>query len=384
MKILFLHTRWDGLTSEYRVHTILARFADPSTLQYHFIWQISKNSNEILNYIEDPDRYSFFDFGRDYSFSQKPSRVKRFILMMKRFPFGLKYISEQAKHNKPDFIYSSQQDLDVMYGRLISKHLKIPHVIHLHYNVGPWLGLNTLEFIKDTRRLIAVSEFVRENAILNGIDPLHIRTVLNPIATTFVQQNSNYPISLRAEMGWPEDTPIIVAVGRLDIGKGHVDLLRAFANVIKVSPKARLLICGTSTMNYETFLFKKTEELNLKPYVVFTGQRNDITRILNEFNIFCLPTQLEPCALVFLEAMMAKLPIVAYYSGGVPEQVINNETALLSYPEDISRLSQNLITLVTNPELARNLGEAGKRRAVNEFSPNIVSKRWLSVLESFL
>lgn len=88
--------------------------------------------------------------------------------------------------------------------------------------------------------------------------------------------------------------------------------------------------------------------------------------------------------MVFLEAMMAKLPIVAYYSGGVPEQVINNETALLSYPEDISRLSQNLITLVTNPELARNLGEAGKRRAVNEFSPNIVSKRWLSVLESFL
>jgi glycosyltransferase involved in cell wall biosynthesis len=100
-------------------------------------------------------------------------------------------------------------------------------------------------------------------------------------------------------------------------------------------------------------------------------------------DVFCLPTELEPCGLVFLEAMSAGLPVVAAYSGGVPELVRHNHNGLLSSPRDVSALAENLLRVLTDQELARRLGAAGHGRAHTEFSPQTVCERWLAALDSF-
>jgi len=98
-------------------------------------------------------------------------------------------------------------------------------------------------------------------------------------------------------------------------------------------------------------------------------------------DVFCLPTELDPCPLVFLEAMAEGMPVVAYQSGGIPELVMHNQTGLLSYPGDISALADNLLKVLSNPDLARRLGQAGKQRASDEFAPPRVADRWLKVLQ---
>jgi glycosyltransferase involved in cell wall biosynthesis len=99
--------------------------------------------------------------------------------------------------------------------------------------------------------------------------------------------------------------------------------------------------------------------------------------------VFCLPTELDACPIVFLEAMIEELPVVAYYSGGVPEMVLHSQTGLLSYPGDIEMLATNLRTILTDTKYARLLGEAGKKRATTEFNPAIAADHWLKILEKW-
>ena len=101
-------------------------------------------------------------------------------------------------------------------------------------------------------------------------------------------------------------------------------------------------------------------------------------------NVFCLPAELEAFGLVFVEAMTAGTPVVACYSGGVPEVVIQNLTGLLSPPGDVPALAANLIRVLSDTVYARGLGEAGQRRAAAEFGPEKVAQRWMSVLQEMV
>jgi glycosyltransferase involved in cell wall biosynthesis len=378
MRILFLHAAMNGLTAEYKVHTTLAMNVDRGKLDPYFIWQ---SPVEVVDKI----RVTAHDFGRDMSIQPKPNRYQRAGMMLSLLPKTFAFLSSSIKQIKPDLIYTSQQNFDVRLATLLSRYFRIPHVIHIHYSVGPWLGKYTLNVIQKSSRLIAVSEYVRQTALLQGVPSSSIHTIVNPAPFSFHPCNQK-PETIRAEFHLSDQTPLVIAVGRLDPGKGHPELINAFARVIQQMPDARLLICGSSTTrdNYEASLRQRVAELGLSEFIVFTGQRNDIPSIMRSANAFCLPAELEPFGLVFLEAMIVGLPVVACYSGGVPEIVVHNETGLLSYPGDISALATNLLRILSDPTYARCLGDVGKLRASTEFAPSRIADRWLNVIHEMV
>jgi D-inositol-3-phosphate glycosyltransferase len=247
------------------------------------------------------------------------------------------------------------------------------------------LGRYALNAIRKSSQLIAVSEYIRQTALLQGVAPSVIHTIINPVPISNPQPDPGLR-DIRTEFHLEGDTPLVVAVGRLDPGKGHLALFEAFSELIQQMPNARLLICGISTSrdNYEFQLRQRVNELQINPYIIFAGQRNDIPAIMRSANVFCLPTELDPCPLVFLEAMAEGIPVVAYYSGGVPEMVLHNQTGLLSYPGDIQTLAANLQKLLSATTYAQRLGESGKLRVMAEFTPEIVANRWLKVLQGIV
>jgi D-inositol-3-phosphate glycosyltransferase len=368
----------NGLSAEYKVHVTLATNAKKEDLDSYFIWQSPVQSDLISS-----DKLISYDFGRDMSIKPKPSSYRRFGMVMRRLPQTVAFLILKVKQIRPDFIYTSQQSFDVYLASILAKIFRIPHIIHLHYSVGPWLGKQTLNTIRKSSRLIAVSEYTRQTALLQGVLSSAIHTVINPTPILQFQPNSEYR-SIRDEFNLDHDTPLVLAVGRLDPGKGHLDLFEAFSQVVKSVPNARLLICGSSTSheNYEGQLRQRVNELQINPYTIFAGQRNNIPAIMRSANVFCLPTELDPCPLVFLEAMTEGLPVAAYYSGGVPEMVLHSQTGLLSYPGDIQMLAMNIRTLLSDTAYAQRLGEAGKKRAAREFNPAVVVERWLNVLQA--
>jgi glycosyltransferase involved in cell wall biosynthesis len=377
MRILFIHATDNRLTPEYKVHKMLADSTGHFEIESFFIWQASTPTpNSPPNTKETKNTY-YYDFGREMSIRPQPNRYRRASMILKKFPGALRSSITRTRQIKPDLIYTSQQTLDIRIARIISRISGTPHVIHIHYNVGPWLGKYALKSIRKTPHLIAISEFIRQTALLQGVSPANIQTIINTIPPNDLQFTTDRHI-MRANFNWREDNPVVVAVGRLDPGKGHALLIEAFAKVIERIPEARLLICGESSTRdgYDHKLKQRVTELRLDPFIVFAGYRNDISTIMQNADVFCLPTELEPFGLVYLEAMAAGLPVVACYSGAVPEIVVHGITGLLSYPGNPGALADNLLKVLVDRDLASRLGYAARERVYTEFATDKVAEQW--------
>ena len=211
--------------------------------------------------------------------------------------------------------------------------------------------------------------------------PNYVDTIWNPADLERFSVPGNRD-AIRAEFGWDEQTPVVVAAGRLDPHKGHIELLEAFAKVREQLPDARLLICGATDTGsgYDDFLERRAVELGLSEHAIFTGARSDLPAIFSGSDVFCLSSENEPFGLVYVEAMAMGLPVVALRSGGVPDIVVEGETGLLSEPHDVESLATNLLTLLRDRDLAQRMGAAGKQRALTQFAPGVLATRWVELL----
>jgi glycosyltransferase involved in cell wall biosynthesis len=382
MRILFIHASWDE-SPEYKVHRILAEHADSDAVDCLMVWQDSTH-DRARNHparLARANRNIFWDFGRNMSLTPKPSRARRAAMMLWRLPASVWFLWRTIQRFNPDLIYTSQQRYDLFLVRLLQPLIRRPHLIHLHYTVGPWLGRSAYRTVLKHRHLLACSDFVRQGAIEAGVPPQHVDTIHNPADVERFMIAADRR-AIQAEFGWGESTPVVVAVGRLDPSKGHMLLLEAFAQVVHCMPEARLLICGQTTMrgDYDEILRKRAANLGLSRAVIFTGMRSDIPSIYLAADIFCLPAEDEPFGLVFVEAMVARLPVVACRSGGVPEVVVDRETGFLSEVGDAEGLAGILLSLLGDGELRRRMGEAARNRALTTFAPATIAAQWTSLL----
>jgi glycosyltransferase involved in cell wall biosynthesis len=382
MKVLFIQVTRDS-SSEYSIHRNLAEHTDPSQIDGYFCWQRSERWNETSAEAR-PGRDFFFDFGRDLSLQPKPSRWQRALLMGKRFPKAVVEVYQLVKQVRPDLLYVCQHDYDLYMAQMLGAMCKIPYVVHVNYPVGLWLSGPVVRLIRNARNVIACSHFVRRTIIEHGADKDRVAVLHNPARVAEFGRPTQAHV-LRSEFGIEATAPVILSVGRLDPSKGHLALIEAFAEVHRHAREAYLLICGqTFTRDqYELKLKQRVAELGLREKVIFAGQRMDLPNIMADSDIFCLPTVDEAFGLVFPEAMAAGLPVVAYRSGGVPEIVVDGVTGLLSEPNDIQCLAENLLQLVSNPEQARQFGQMGRTRAYALFTPDKLSVDWVQLLHRF-
>lgn len=384
MRVLFLHATWHR-ASEYNVHQLLAKHVDVQQIEPYFIWQDStlyygQGTPAALGEQE----IVYWDFGRNMAISPKPPKPYRVGMMLLRLPTSLRFLAQKVREIKPDVIYTSQQFYEVLLARLVARWFGIPHVIHISYPVGPWLGRLTLSILRRSTHLIACSEFVRQSALDAAIAPGHIKTLLHGADLQEYAIPKDRTI-LRSMVDWDEQTPVIVAAARLDRYKGYELLLQAFVQVHQQMPAARLLICGEATIGttHERVLKQMVHDLGLTQVVHFTGFRRDLAQLLVASDVFCLPTENDALPLVFLAAMAAGLPTVACRSGGVPEMVLDGKTGLLSALGDADALARNLLHLLKNPSLGAAMGAAGKQRALQQFHPRRIAQQWTQVMHTW-
>ena len=165
----------------------------------------------------------------------------------------------------------------------------------------------------------------------------------------------------------------IIFVGVYWERKGGPDLLKAFEKVLIVHPDAKLTIVGCSPSvdipNCNVVGKIKVEELD-KYY-------------LNS-SIFCLPTKREPFGIVFIEAMMHKLPIVSNRIGALPDFVTDNENGFLVDAGDLDALAEALIKLLDNPAMCKEFGEKGFSKVENTYTWAKVGERLREHIIPFL
>jgi len=165
---------------------------------------------------------------------------------------------------------------------------------------------------------------------------------------------------------------LIGLVGRICPWKGQHIFLRAAAEVHKQFPHARFQIIGAALFeeqHYEIEMQKLAKDLGIAHVVEFTGFRNDVPDLMRNLDILVhASTTGEPFGQVIVQGMAAGKAVVATNGGGVPEIVVHGETGLLVPMDDAPALSSAISALLNAPELAAEMGRAGRRRVLEHFT----------------
>jgi glycosyltransferase involved in cell wall biosynthesis len=176
------------------------------------------------------------------------------------------------------------------------------------------------------------------------------------------------PVSqaLRATLGVPPGTPVVVSVGRFVAFKGYTHLLDAAAVLEAARPGVHWVLAGEGELRAE--LEAQARRLGLAGRVHFTGWREEVPELLAAGDLFVLPSLAEHFGRVLIEAMAMARAVVATDAGGVPEIVVHGETGLLVPPADPRALAAAVGELLADPVRATRLGAAGRRHAETTFS----------------
>ncbi|MDJ0569951.1 MAG: glycosyltransferase family 4 protein [Pleurocapsa sp. MO_192.B19] len=174
--------------------------------------------------------------------------------------------------------------------------------------------------------------------------------------------------------------PTIVYAGRLVPEKGVDILLRAFAQTKAQVPESRLLIAGDGVekANLETL----SQNLGIADDLTWLGYlpQTEMEQHFAGAWVQVVPSQwAEPFGNVTTEAMMRGTAVIASAVGAQPEIIVEGKTGFLVPPGDISAWARNLISLLSNSQLAIAMGQNGRDRAISQFSENKRNQRFLEI-----
>jgi glycosyltransferase involved in cell wall biosynthesis len=227
------------------------------------------------------------------------------------------------------------------------------------------------------RRIVAISDSVREFHIKAGLAAEKLVTIhygLDDVPTS--------PSELTPEaLGISANAPLVLAIGRLIEQKDHATLLEAFARVRRTRPDARLAILGWGPLEAQTK--ELVRRLGLDDATLVLG-RVEPRDWLARADVFAHTSQWEGFGIVLLEAMLARLPVVATRVSAIPEIVVDGETGLLTPAGDDAAVADSLGRLLDDVALRRRLGEAGLNRAHAEFSVQCMVEQTMRVYDEAL
>jgi N,N'-diacetylbacillosaminyl-diphospho-undecaprenol alpha-1,3-N-acetylgalactosaminyltransferase len=189
--------------------------------------------------------------------------------------------------------------------------------------------------------------------------------------------------ALRQQWGLPSDAIVVTMIARLIAPKG----VREFLQVAeRLKGKAHFVLIGEPDPGNPDSL--KWEDINgyiQRGVVLAPGWQRDVISWLAMTDVFVLPSYYrEGTPVTVLEAMAMGLPIVATDVPGCREAVVHGETGFLVPPRDVDALTQAVQQLIEETELRRQMGQAGRRRAVECFAVGRIVEQYLSLYAELL
>jgi starch synthase len=292
----------------------------------------------------------------------------------------------------------------------------VPHVVTTHSlePLRPWKaeqlggGYALSSFCERTAivnadAIIAVSGGMKRDVLVAypEVDEGKIHVVYNGIDTEQYQPDHGTDVIER--LGIDLSRPSVVFVGRITRQKGLPYLLRACHDL---PPQVQIVLLAGAPDTKEiaaevaglAIQLRNARDEHGVIWVQEMLPKQEVIQVLTHATVFVCPSIYEPMGIVNLEAMACETAVVATATGGIPEVVADGETGLLvpidqvadgtGTPVDPDRFVADfaaaMTTLLEDPARAKEMGLAGRRRAVQKFSWNRIAEDTMAVYRTVL
>lgn len=269
----------------------------------------------------------------------------------------------------------------VPVGALAAYVLRRPHVWYIHefgredHNLSFSLGLRwTSRLIGRLSTLVLVNSRAVEKYYSRYIPKEKIRMIycgVESAARDHIHSKSNSDRPL----------PQLVLVGSYHPGKGQLIAIRALKQLLDQQLRAKLVLIGyPSDPAYLSELKAAVSEYHLDEFVSFVGYMDDPAPIVAEADLVLTCSRSEAFGLATVEGMKLGKPVVGARAGATPELIKNGFNGFLYTLDDPSDLAAKIRYLVENPDLAKRMGDNGRRWADETFSAEKYANEMLQIL----
>lgn len=260
---------------------------------------------------------------------------------------------------------------------------QIPLVVHFHgYDAYDQRILRKYqniyqELFREAGAIIVVSQDMKQQLLQLGATPEKL--YYNPYGVD---------LSLFRQAKPAQNPPHFIAVGRFVDKKAPHLTIMAFNQVAKQYPEAKLYMVGSG------FLLKKCQRLvkslQLSQQVEFLGAcsheevalKMQQARAFVQHSVRAKSGDSEGTPVAVLEASASTLPVIATRHAGIKDVVMDNETGLLCEEGEVEVMARNMLQVIQSPQLAQQLGKAGRERIQKYFSLETSLKNLWEILTS--
>ena len=276
----------------------------------------------------------------------------------------------------PDVVEFVDRDAEGFIYGLAGKRIA-PMVVHVHFpsvlgdryygsRTDPWLAAMEQRQFQAADAIVSPSAYVAEELQrAYNVDNTACQVIPYPIVAR------KFPCATRSEKG--SDPVRLLFASSLVPEKGVFVLLEALSTIVPRVPDIKLVIAGRSVAlrdgNSIDLIQREVAARNLENRVQVLGEvaRSDMPRLMQDADIFVLPSFYDTFANAVLEAQVCGVPVITTRVGGLGEIVHDGVTGLLCEPRDSAGLAQAIVQLAQNDALRREMGENARARVLNLF-----------------
>jgi len=345
------------------------------------------SANSLTNLVNNLNRQKFYPIVGIRNYGSQIEKIEDTRVIK------LQNYSESQKMLSFDFLFYFFRyilpEVIKIYFVIKTHHVDIVHInTNIISGVGAIIaskiaGVHCVCHIRQTRKLIRrekiLARWVDKIIVLNkdvyhlykkDISESKLRIVYDGIEVDIRRVNEFAGSRVREEFNL-DSHPLAGVIGRIVEGKGQKEFILAAKEVLKTKADVKFIIVGDAKGDDSKY-YKEVKELvkkeNLDNHIIFTGWRDDINDIVSALDIFVFASTFpEGFGLTVIEAMALKKPVVATDIPGPRDIVVDGKTGFLVPPGDIKAMTEKIIYLLDNPDVAKKMGECGRKRVEQYF-----------------
>jgi len=233
------------------------------------------------------------------------------------------------------------------------------------------------------RRIIAVTDSLRDDIVSRTrLDPDKVSVIYNGIDTASFQRPRSG--ALRRKYGWPDDDIIIGSLGNIRLAKGYDILLQAAALLKQRPGSYRFVVAGQGKGRLYEELLALRKQLGLEERVKFLGFIDDAAAFLASLDLFLSTSISEGLPLSAIQAMVARLPLIATRCGGYEGLVSDRENGWLVEVGNPRAIADAIEQVTGDRGLQMKLAENARQYAIETFDISVMLGAYQALYEQLL